>query len=66
MNLNTLAGLCSWLNKNNLRDSIMTVKERLRNLVSKFKTEQEIDTAAVERAKRVIEAAKREAKKKLS
>lgn len=41
----------------------MTVKERLRNLVSKFKPTQQINTAAVERAKRVIEAAKREAKK---
>lgn len=41
----------------------MTVKDRLRKLVDKFKPVQQINTEAVERIKRVIEAAKREAKK---
>lgn len=42
----------------------MAVKDGLRNLVSKFKKEQTLSTEAVERAKKVIAAAKEAANRK--
>lgn len=39
-----------------------TIKEKLMNVIDKFRKEQEIDTAAVERAKRLQEAMKQQAK----
>lgn len=40
----------------------MTLKERLKNVVDKFRKEQEIDIVAVERAKRLQDAMKQQAK----
>lgn len=43
----------------------MKIKDRLKNVVKRFKAEQKISTVAVENAQKVIAAAKEAAKKSL-